>query len=363
MRGFGKVLTLFFPSFQRVVIFIHKGFIYNKDYFYNGILKYSKEMCDVIIQEKANFYSIRNIKKKGGIRKLSCIARNSSLYELQRNLVSNFLDKIPLPDYVFGFVRGLSYRDYLTPHKDSKYYLRTDIKNFFDSIDINLVRDVLSEYVKTDNKSKFEILDLIQEIITLNNLIPQGAVTSPSISNLVFRQLDLRIYKYCKKLEITYTRYADDLLFSSSNEKLHKKFFANAIKIILRSKGFYINSAKTKLTSSFISLSGFVVGNDIRISRKKKSDINKILFEYSRGGPPKDISDYFNRLNDVHFDYRRIDANNNYFSSKSELINFLCGYRSFLLQWIPNDDSKTYLKYTILIKNVESLIEKIEALQ
>lgn len=94
--------------------------------------------------------------------------------------------------------------------------MRLDIKNFFENINNQLIEKVFDYYFRIDDDTtNNEALIDFREMVTLEGKVPQGAITSPTLSNIVFRQLDLRIYKYCKKFNITYTRYADDLLFSS----------------------------------------------------------------------------------------------------------------------------------------------------
>lgn len=110
--------------------------------------------------------------------------------------------------------------------KSDRYYLRIDIDSFFDSITTKLLNETLSYYFKTtDEVSNSTLLKNTVDLITLNDALPQGAVTSPVVSNIVFRQLDLRIKRYCDKLNITYTRYADDMLFSSESKFLNEDYF------------------------------------------------------------------------------------------------------------------------------------------
>lgn len=106
----------------------------------------------------------------------------------------------------------------------------------------------------------------------------QGTITAPAVSNIVFRSMDIRIERYCSKYHVRYTRYADDLLFSSESEKLVKKNFIMGIAKILRSGGFELNYNKVIRSKSYISLNGFVISDTVTLSRKKLSDINRALF-------------------------------------------------------------------------------------
>jgi RNA-directed DNA polymerase len=94
------------------------------------------------------------------------------------------------------------------------------------------------------------------------------------------------------------------MLFSSEDEKKLDEFFVKMISNILKSKGFLLNRKKIKRGISEISLNGFVVGENIRISRKKRSDINQFIFEYEKNGVSKNINVLINRLNNCNFYYR-----------------------------------------------------------
>ncbi|MYL34974.1 hypothetical protein GLW05_15425 [Pontibacillus yanchengensis] len=337
-------------------------FIYNEDFFYGKILNCRKDALEDILSNKSDEYQERIISKKGGKRYLSCLSDTSSIATLQRGLSNKFLDHIPVPDYVYGFIKGKSYKDYLVPHKNREFYLRVDIKDFFSSINKDLVKEVLDYYIRTDNDTlNKNLIDIIYDIVSLNDSIPQGAITSPSISNIVFRSLDIRINKYCRRFGITYTRYADDLLFSSNNSFLHNKYFLKKISHILQSKRFNINSNKVIKSNKIISLNGFVVGEKIWLSRKRLHDINKVLYLY-KTNTFSNINSLLYVLNSSDYIYRK--TNNNSFTSKMEIVNYLAGYRSFLLQWyeFQNGDNKNF-KLLNKIDEIERILIEIEQLK
>lgn len=344
-------------------------FVYNDDFFYKKVLGLSdgEDELNMLLTDKASSYTSRKINKKSGYRILNCINSNSNLYTLQKNLQNRLLFNIPLPDVVFGFVSGRSYKDFLTPHimkqEKTRFFLRIDIENFFGSIKENLLYSELSYIIKlNDQEKKDMVLSSIVNLTTLNGELPQGAVTSPTISNIVFRRADQRIYKYAKKHNVTYTRYADDLLFSTENVRVFKetniKYFIKMIIKILHSFGLEINRQKTRYATNRISLNGFVIDNEVRISRRKKHDISKILFLFEHQGRPKTIEQYLQRLNNDTLVFRE-----NPFQSKQQIINYLAGYRAFLIDWLPNSTfNSTYEKDSKLIQRIESLILNLDAL-
>lgn len=302
------------------------------------MLSTREEELQEIIKNKSEAYSIYKKKKRNGTRIIYCINHSSSIYKMQKQIHQLFFKNIYYPDCVYGFRPHRSYIEYLIPHiseSKNRHYLRLDIKDFFNSITIENARMFFKYYVcedVNDEDTEF-ILNSIIEITTIDNKFIQGAVTSPAISNYIFRQLDIRIEKYCQKLDVTYTRYADDMLFSSESSYIHRSRFISAIKAIIKDQGFKINSNKTLKYKKEISINGYVIGNDIRLSRKKLYNINKILYN-------------INKSNFQGFE-------TNY--QKYTLKNKLAGYRAYLIQlykYVKDNDYKLYLKNKI------DLIEK-----
>ncbi len=294
------------------------------------------------INHKDDGYIKRSFSKKSGVRDIYEIRSANHIYHLQRNINLEIFNNIYFPECVYGFRKHKSYFDFLVPHisnNKNRYYLRLDISDFFDSINVDDISEALRYYVSDDISSEEQeyIVQLIVDITTLNDKAVQGAITSPAISNLVFRSLDIRIEKYCEKLGVKYTRYADDMLFSSNISYVHNYRFTNAIQAIIKDKGFKLNRSKSLKFKNEISLNGYVVGTGIRLSRKKYSSINKIIFKLS-------------------------DSSFRSFSNKQEQYecrNKLAGYRSYLIQasrYIHDDLKKDQIEKKI--KTIEELILK-----
>lgn len=310
--------------------------IKNKEQFLNDVVKYTEQMLDKLLDQKENAY--RRYKKKDG-RIIYSVNHGDLLYGIQNNLQNLFFLNIMFPECVYGFRKRRNYYDFLTPHISSvqnRYFLRLDIKHFFDSIRLEDIKESLNYYfIKEINSEEKEwIINHILGIVTLDNQIIQGAVTSPTLSNLIFRSLDIRIEKYCKKLGIIYSRYADDMLFSSNMSYIHNYRFTNMIAKIISEKGFSINHKKTLKYKNEISLNGYVVGCDIRLSRKKLRQLNKIIFEMSKSSF-------------TGFQKRK---------SKYVAKNKLAGYRAFLIQ------SLKYINNETKLSQVKNKIKKIEVI-
>lgn len=340
-------------------------FIYDKDYFYKNILRYDENVVYDIAEDKEEYYNEFEIPKHSGTRTIRAINPTCLLYRMQKNLKINFFDNINMPVPVKGFIKGENYVSYLTQHVGKKYYLRMDIHAFFDSITTEQIQDVLSEFIQ--NK---DVIACILEIVTLDKSLPQGAITSPSISNIVFRRIDQRILKYCQETNVTYTRYADDLLFSSNDINFTEdRYFYSMIKHILKSNGFESNCNKKKTGESSINLSGFVVGENVHLSRKKLKNINTLLYYFRK---KKDFSgskyrvdssliggdDWLDNINALGITRNGVPV---VFNTSVSLINYLCGYRAFLLSVIKNDDClrQRHNPLKNKIKNIERIIDVI----
>ena len=330
--------------------------ITDKNSFYAQVLKESEENVLKALKQKESYYSNQiEIPKIEGKRTIYCVDKGHVLYRLQKNLCANFLNNIMISDVAFGFVRGYNYVDYLLEHTyehADAYYLRVDIKNFFNSIKYETLQETLDYYfIEGESltcEEKRELVDSVLGIVTYNEQIMQGAPSSPIISNLVFRQLDIRIDRYCSACGVRYSRYADDLLFSARDSRILTPSFLYAISKILRSKGFQLNRSKTLRSKGNISLNGYVVSSSVRLSRKKLSEINAVLFWLE--GHRKNIQ--YSALNQ-----RVKEANKNtslMFAGKYDLCNYLAGYRAYIISLLKKTEDKNFAR------KAERMVNRIE---
>ncbi|MGV2620737.1 UNVERIFIED_CONTAM: reverse transcriptase family protein [Halobacillus marinus] len=336
-------------------------YIYQAEQIFQQIIKENKSNIVGALKNKNDAYEKIEIPKNNGSRTIYCLKRDSKLKLYQKHLLSNFLSEINISDQTYGFVKERSYKDFFRPHLNTnpfqeRYYLRIDIRDFFETITKQTIKEELSFFLKIKNpEEKEETLDIISEIVTLNDFLPQGAITSPTLSNIVFREFDIKINKYSERLGVVYTRYADDLLFSSSKD--HKRFAEPLIKMIykiINKKNFSVNHKKTIRATNQINLNGFVVGENIRLSRKRKKDINNIIHHYIKAG--RKIEVFLNEINKIELIYRHKK-----FNSLGSVINFLNGYRAFLIDWKPvNVTDKNISKHNEKIDTLEEIVRKAE---
>lgn len=154
-------------------------------------------------------------------------------------------------------------------HRNKRFVLNIDLEDFFESIHFGRVRGFFN---KNGNfLLPIEVATVIAQISCYQGNLPQGAPSSPVITNLICEILDFRIMKIAKKYKLHYTRYADDLTFSTNDKKflnLQDKFYHEISKEIERA-GFNINEKKTRLQykDSRQVVTGLVVNKKINVNR------------------------------------------------------------------------------------------------
>ena len=184
------------------------------------------------------YVSFYKAKKSGAKRTID--APNQELKGIQAWILRNILQNIEVHNSCHGFVKKRGIKTNAKQHLDKKYVCRLDLKDFFPSIDVTRVKQVYENY--TNNPSSAKIL---ARLCTFQSYLPQGAVTSPALSNIVFIECDKSIEDVCGAKRIIYTRYADDLTFSSNN-RVRIFETISSVKKIIHENGFQINNDKTQ---------------------------------------------------------------------------------------------------------------------
>jgi RNA-directed DNA polymerase len=212
----------------------------------------------------------RKYKDKYKFRTIS--APNSELKQEQKRILNEILINIPLHRCAAGFVDGKNIKDNALSHVGAECILNIDLRNFFDTITKDQVYKAL-----ISNGLSEEDADYISDICTLKGRTPQGAPTSPILSNIVAKPMDKKIYTLCKSMDITYTRYADDLTFSGASEAVYSLF--PEIQSIVNQYGWEVN--RNKVTTNFPQsrklVNGIVVNVKPNIPKEVKYKIRAII--------------------------------------------------------------------------------------
>ncbi|NLP59384.1 reverse transcriptase domain-containing protein [Lutibacter sp. B1] len=224
-------------------------------------------------------------KKNGSVRVIN--SPDTTLKRIQKLI--NIILQIIFEDYSHynsnGFILGKDIRRNAIPHINKNYVLNIDIKNFFPSINFRRIKVVLELSPFKLNNNREKISFLIANLATTDGTLPQGSPISPIISNIVTQKLDRKLSKFCLKSKIKYSRYADDLTFSS-NKKVFNSEFIEKIEGILNQENFLINNQKTRIKSSMErqEVTGLVVNKKLNIKREFLQKTRAMLNNWEKGG-------------------------------------------------------------------------------
>ena len=202
------------------------------------LVGYKKSYIKKALQFTSYFYRTFDIDKKNG-KKRTITEPLPSLKEIQYWILYSILEKIDVHNYSKAYIKGKSIKDNVRFHKNKKYVLTLDINNFFPSIKLNLVTKVFSDIGYSPILS-----NLLAKLCCLDDRLPQGAPTSPLLSNIIMKSFDEAIRLYCNPLKIMYTRYADDLTFSGD---FHENEIIEIVKNELSKMGLDLNYSKIRL--------------------------------------------------------------------------------------------------------------------
>lgn len=286
------------------------------------------------------FFTIE--KKNGGHREI--FAPNPDLKKIQKRL-NYFLQAYYLcikPKEVHGFVINPHYLgEYCnivanaSQHVGKKYLLNIDLKEFFPSITANRVRDVFRSTLFGFNDQLSTALTLLS---TYKGILPIGSPTSPVISNFVCYQLDSDLITFCESHGLSYTRYADDLTFSS-NEPI-TPFMIEGVRQQIENNHFEINNSKTRLTTNNRkqTVTGITVNEKVNVDRKLLKQIRAMTHDLSMNGIVSATRNHFDIKGEV--DHKLQDR----------FMNRLGGYINFIGQ-VRGKTDFLYTRYRAVINN------------
>jgi RNA-directed DNA polymerase len=132
---------------------------------------------------------------------------------IQKRIQKNILLKLHMPDYAYGAVKGRDNVSNAKKHQGKKYKFTTDLKDFFPSITNKSVYEMF-----VGEKFSHEVASLLTKLTTYKGKIPQGAPTSSTLANLVFRKTGDILDNFSKENGLTFTSFVDDMTFSSPND-------------------------------------------------------------------------------------------------------------------------------------------------
>lgn len=285
-------------------------------------------------------------KKSGGVRRISAPQGSLKLILSYLNVIFQAMYKPT--DAAMGFVPGRSIVDNASAHTGRNYVFNTDLKDFFPSIHQARVWKILQLKPFSFNR---EIASLIAGLSCMQDpngtvdkkgmiigVLPQGSPCSPILTNIVCRNLDKKLLRLAKGYNIKYTRYADDITFSSDYNVFQEdsKFMAEFIKIVADEK-FEINDKKTRLQKSGQrqEVTGLLVNKKVNVAKEYHKDLRSLLYIWDRYGHDQAYAKFCIR-------YR---ASKTYKPKKNSMPNMLAVISGKLLymKMVMGEKSSTYI--------------------
>lgn len=249
-------------------------------------LRHLRIYLDIKKSEQNKFFGVNKYslykefyipKKMGGFRKIQ--APCEALEQKQKWVKENILDKIIFSDNAKGFKKGTNIFDNAVEHCNKKYVLNIDLQDFFPSITYSKVFKLFC-YIGYNR----EVSHLLTKLCTdAKNVLPQGAPTSPIISNLVNVKLDKRLHCFAKSIGGAYTRYADDITISSDT---NPSKYLSVLNKIIEEEGYVINNKKTRIQNSGQrqEVTGLIVNSKVTVNRAIKNELDKAIYFINKYG-------------------------------------------------------------------------------
>lgn len=206
------------------------------------------------VKKPDSYYKTFEIPKKNGDKRKICapsgdlkslqVKLANALWEHQKSIWTSAGTK---PNISHAFEKGKGIVTNAKVHRNKRFILNMDLECFFDSFHFGRVCGYFEK--NKDFLLPREVSIIIAQIACYNGRLPQGAPSSPIISNLICQVLDMHLLKIAKKYRLDYTRYADDLTFSTNNRVFldsYEDFVKETTALILKA-GFTVNKKKTRL--------------------------------------------------------------------------------------------------------------------
>lgn len=265
-----------------------------------------------IVARNGKQYTYFRIRKRSGGHRLISVPE-ADVLRVQKWIHTHILSKAKAHPACFSFLRKTSIRDCAAEHRGAKWVIKVDISAFFGSIS---ERDAFDVFVKLGYNSlvAFEMARIVtdaplfskrylaapwkravggyaikQYSDTKVGYLPQGAPTSPLLSNLFMIEVDRQLEALAGKRGLRYSRYSDDMTFSTRGEfsRERAKELVHSVAAIIRAKGLRINAAKTRITppgGRRVVLGLLVDGTAPRLTRKFRDALRMHIYHMKKYG-------------------------------------------------------------------------------
>lgn len=269
-------------------------------------------------------------KKSGGERHIE--EPMPALKEIQEWILINILNpasKRYVSPVAKAFIPGKSLKENARFHRNRRQVVALDLKDFFGSVKFGPVYGVFIKLGYT-----VSVAVMLTKLCMMRGSLPQGAPTSPMLSNLIFYDCDTKIFHYCRSRNIMYTRYADDLTFSGDDLKVND--LISYVKMLLAPKRLYLNEKKTKVMGKGCRqmVTGVVVNSKLQVSKQYRNKVRQEVYYCIKYGIVGHVQ---------HAEKPQ------WITKPEHYRNYLIGKLRFILQINPQDTE--FVRYLDWLKN------------
>lgn len=266
------------------------------------LLKISEKELNDLLNNPDKYYYLKSspkLHKKTGLQLIDKHGRPRTrdlypstglLKEVQTRINKEILNKMKLPSYAFGGVRGRDNVLNAKMHQGNVFFFNTDLRNFYPGITHNQINKMFIQ-----RGFPTGIAGILTKLTTFKGMLPQGTPTSPYLANLAFVSAGLELQALAKKYKLTFTTFVDDITLSSKKDF---QFLDTEITKIITAKGFKISHDKTFYQTKRPKVTNVIVGqNGLYLPTSYKEKIN--AFENKETPQAKGTINYFNRVKKI----------------------------------------------------------------
>ena len=307
------------------------------------------------VSRNKKLYKSFSIRKKTGGNRL-ILAPEKNLRLMQRCLNRLLQAAYHAPVCATGFIPHRSIADNACFHVGKKYVFNTDLEDFFTSISYDHVYNSLLirpfEFSPTIARTIAGLCCTEATVAGQSRVIlPQGAPTSPIMANIVCLPLDRKCSGLAKRFGALYSRYADDITFSSNKNMFFSgSEFMMEFQRIIGSQQFSINHIKDRVQNyaGRQMVTGLVVNSKVNVSKQYLRDLDNLIFIWERYGREIARMKYFQKHSRPRHGYDR---------SFESIIKGRLAY----LRMIKGDDDPATEKLSLRFNNLLNHITRFDA--
>ena len=284
--------------------------------------KYIKTLYSLANNIKEN-YNIYKIKKNNGNYR-TIYEPHPLLKHIQKRILTNILNNKSISKYAKAYHKGLSLKDNAIPHINKDLLLKLDIKDFFENISFT---NIYNSCFPIEYFPK-AVGMLLTYLCTYDDHLTQGSPTSAYISNLVMKEFDEELGKWCEEINISYTRYSDDMTFSGN---FNSHVVIVKVRKMLYKLGLELNNDKIHIINraSRQNVTGITVNEKPQVNVKYRHRIRQEIYYIQKFG----LKSHINKCN-INMD-------------ETQYLDILYGKILYVLQ--INENDLEFKKYKTII--------------